>query len=87
MSMTYPSEFDNIVAKAKADSRKMRVAIAVGLCFENAHQNVFHEREDAVGNIFVKGHAAAKGAASEDARTERAVVEPVSDHRGHRGDQ
>ena len=45
MSMTYPSEFDNIVAKAKADGRKMRVAIA-GADVENILKGVFEAEAD-----------------------------------------
>src|SRR5579864_405859 len=53
----------------------------------NAQENVLECRKEAVGDVFIKRHAAEQSATADDARAEDDIVDVVRHHAGHRSDQ
>ena len=53
----------------------------------DAEKDIFERGQQAVGDVFVKRHAAAQGLPADNARAEHDVVHAVGHHAGHRGHQ
>ncbi len=53
----------------------------------DAQEQIFKGGQQAVGYVFVEGHAATQGCASDNSGAEDYVVDSVGDHAGHGRDQ
>jgi len=78
-----------VFAQGKARQDFAAEGAVAGVVFGelDAEEEIFKRGEQAVGDVFVERHAAAKGGASDDAGAEDNIVNAVGDHAGHGGDE